>query len=109
MTRDEQIADEARRRFIPEDHWSATPLLRGAFYEGGRWADSHPADKWVRVEDGLPEKHQRVLWIADHGDWAGQIMAGNYLGDELGFPEFSCPGLGMSATHWQLLPEAPDG
>lgn len=61
--------------------------------------------KWVRVEDALPEIHERVLvWAKEgHGTIASYWTA-IYLGNNY----FSSSTHSDNITHWQPLPPKPN-
>ena len=60
-----------------------------------------PPNKWVAVEERLPEEKQRVIVRCEHvGTSVGWILWGNWMTD-IG------PGAG-NVTHWMPLPAPPD-
>ena len=59
-----------------------------------------PPNKWVSVEERLPEEKQRVIVRCEHvGTSVGWILWGNWMTD-IG------PGAGK-VTHWMPLPKSP--
>lgn len=64
MTREEEIKisalDYARlsHRICPDEQ---------SFFDGAKWADEHP-NRWISVEDHLPEQNKKVIVICEKLD-----------------------------------------
>lgn len=108
MTREEQIQIAAEGKYIPDV--STTRYIgmtydammyshnRSAFIEGAKWAD---ANRWVRVEDGLPELNVEVI-----------VYSPKYKGFRIDVVKDFDGGVQFfygHITHWQYitLPEPP--
>ena len=64
MTREEQIKQAAMT-----DRRVALHSFRRAFTLGAEWADAHPQDRWISVEDELPAYDREVVvLIQDYPD-----------------------------------------
>lgn len=62
--------------------------------------------KWISVKDRLPNDMDRVAFVAisQHDYLNGKTFGGVYnKPNDL----FCMPGLGLIATHWMPLPDAP--
>lgn len=84
-----------------------------SFRLGAEWADEHPLNPWISVEDRLPEENKTVLlWLGGcykvallhNNQWwectGYQIEAGVWSAlDALSNPEVE------HITHWMLIPK----
>jgi hypothetical protein len=76
-------------------HNERMAYIKGVIVEATR-------DKWIRVEDGLPEKHTYVLVYSEGiDDFKYDI---GLLNEDLGW---DCFGWNYPVTHWQPLPTLP--
>lgn len=71
-------------------------------------------DKWISVKERLPEPSQACNFVIDMPDSTRhrKVYGGTYTGDpgserEDRRNEFSTPGIGWNASHWQPSPEPP--
>lgn len=124
MTREKEIIIAAE---INADNYAAkfSAIARMAFAEGARWADEHPKNPWVSVEDRLPEKaiglyeleeyeqHKMVLFKTANGKLfrgyldAEEIWRAFTLPFKVAYPIDSITW--SKVTHWMPIPETPKG
>ena len=95
MTREEQIYEasdkyESYRESLGVKDPIALDEIGEAFYTGAEWADAHPQDRWISVEDEQPEDGK--VYLVYHKD--GTIYFSRY------YP--GCP-----ITHWMPVPRPP--
>jgi hypothetical protein len=94
----EQITERA---FDELNRMTARRTLWKQGYIAGVVAEA-TRDKWIRVEDGLPEKHTYVLVYSEEiDDFKYDI---GLLNEDLGW---DCLGWNYPVTHWQPLPTPP--
>lgn len=65
--------------------------------------------RWIPCSERLPERHQVVAFVIcdRRGEYHGRVLGGTFQGTELGYPEFSTPGVAWWGSHWMPLPESP--
>lgn len=71
------------------------------------WADANRPE-WISVSERRPEDRQRVNFVAKmESDHANVHLHGYTFGGEYSAAHgcFFVPGMGMSASHWQPMPE----
>ena len=68
-------------------------------------SETHNFPDWINVDDQLPERHQRVLFVVKSpNDWYhGKVYGGVYTD-----PDFATPGIAFEATHWIPSPNPPE-
>lgn len=102
MTREEQIINAA-------NEYTKDPLFKGArmerigaFVDGAEWAD---ANRWVKVEDGLPETTNLCIVCTNEEEFDLDRFTDSY-GDSSG--PHACF-TRRNVTHWQYvtLPSPP--
>lgn len=67
-----------------------------------------PLNGWIPVSERLPEDLQTVAFVVKARDdeyLHGRVLGGIYQSGVMSC--FSVPGLGVCASHWMPLPEAP--
>lgn len=73
MTREEEIRNAVDTTFpIPPSEKGRTyeqALMATGFENGVKWADEHP-NRWISVEDRLPEQNKKVIVICEKLDTA---------------------------------------
>lgn len=108
---DGEVMTAIRRYHVDVDKDELVKALaydRGQYEKGyaDGYADGLAADRWVSVEDRLPDTHKRALVAADFSGIADVDVA-IYCGDGMWesmsglYPKFSI-------THWMPLPEPPE-
>ncbi|MCD7923677.1 MAG: DUF551 domain-containing protein [Bacteroides sp.] len=80
---------------------------RLGFITGAEWADAHPKNPWIRVEDRLPDEGQHVLFIIEwrgvhKGYFAGSYKGGKWETEERTYNTISFYGI---VTHWMPIPK----
>ena len=65
------------------------------------------ADKWISVEERLPETNEDVLVVVDYGGKSG-VITGYMRSQNLGWQGLVGQRL-TDVTHWMPLPEPPKG
>ena len=99
MTREEQIYKasdkyESRRESLGVKDPIALDEIGEAFYTGAEWADAHPQDRWISVEDELPPQNGRYIFYSDTmGVRTSYYYAGISLNEHV--------------THWMPIPRPP--
>jgi len=98
MTREEEIKQVAKAYYGEMYH--KYPMEY--FTEGAKWADAHPQNPWISVEDKLPEKGDFVFvrFIGLVGYTAMHVTDLNKEKRFLGYSGYKC-------THWMPIPELP--
>lgn len=67
-------------------------------------------EEWVDVNFIKPCIHQPCAFIVESTNdsfYNGKVYGGNYQGNDMGYHEFSIPGISWKATLWQPLPPPP--
>lgn len=64
MTREKEIAKEAKKFAKEIDDWEIAEDVQDAFEVGAKWADAHP--HWISVEDEIPPKNKAYLAFWQH-------------------------------------------
>lgn len=95
MTRKEQI----KEKMFGISTSNATSAIdygayRAGFIDGVDWADAHPQDRWISVEDELPKEDGRYLF---YHTTIG-VLSTYYYNDLT---------LDKAVTHWMQLPQQP--
>jgi hypothetical protein len=71
--------------------------------------DAQPV--WISVDEQMPNEGQSVAFVVSSASPTFAYLNGRVLGGYFGHvarhPTFSVPGLGLHASHWMPLPEAP--
>ena len=89
MTREEEISKEALE--YANEEIIAAPY--DAFMAGAQWADANP--HWISVEDELPKKDGRYIFLQKSSIICGIIYIAMY---------YKSIGLNRDVTHWMPLP-----
>lgn len=119
MTREEEIKEAALKyaEKIDYDLWLDTEhpksyakmLVMATAEDNAKWADEHPKNHWIRVEDKRPEYMKDVLVVFIEED-KPHIGIGSCYPDEYGGIYWRIDGFGLFSgriTHWKQLPELP--
>lgn len=107
MTREEEIRQFALERDSDGDFDSNNGYQ--GIIEGAQWADEHPKNHWIRVEDKRPEHLKDVLVVFIEED-KPHIGIGSCYPDEYGGIYWRIDGFGLFSgriTHWKQFPELP--
>lgn len=113
MTREQQIYKAGLNYF-------KTIALHAAFVRGANWADKHPKDPWISVNDKLPPFGEEVyvysIFYSRFGEWKTKRYK-NHVDeygyktqeDEYGFDTRKAPyySPNMQITHWRPIPLFP--
>lgn len=76
-----------------------------AFVDGVEWADTHPKNPWISVNDRLPEENANVFfiltWRGIHREYyAGSYMEGKWRTEHRNYAPSSFWGV---VTHWMPM------
>jgi hypothetical protein len=67
--------------------------------------------EWISVKDRLPEKNQKVLFIAKAENRLaylnGEVLSGKFDGLEFETAIFTIPGIAIEGTYWRPRPDPP--
>jgi hypothetical protein len=67
---------------------------------------------WISVDYCLPAEGQSVAFVVDCKGGPYEYLNRRVLGGVFSmvgrYPTFSTPGLGLAASHWMPLPDAPE-
>lgn len=76
---------------------------------GAEWADEHPKNPWISVEDRLPEDDRDYLFMGNHIP----LCLGRYYSNSLSGAIWSCDDgywtPAKEVTHWMPIPELEKG
>jgi len=86
MTREQQIEKAATAKSRGE-----TPYYYEAFVEGAKWADEHPQDPWISIEDARPALLEFVLYCDEDGEYYTEVPQNE----------------DVKITHWMYIPYCP--
>ena len=64
MTRGQEIINAIEELFLVTKDCKPTYEMIG-FRLGAEWADKHPKNEWISVEDSLPEQDEEVIVLCD--------------------------------------------
>ena len=64
-------------------------------------------NKWISVEERLPEVGQPVLLYAGEGDLARAYRFGFWCGNAFEYAQLGPDDIDAGFTHWMPLPDAP--
>ena len=67
MTREEEIINAANELC---NSFRGSKTYKLGFEIGVKWADEHPNNRWISVEDRLPEQNKKVIVICEKLDTA---------------------------------------
>lgn len=99
----EELTTEAARTFMDKERMAY--IDEYAFMNGAKW--ERKRNKWINVEDGLPEIGEYVSVFSSVGiPFKGKLLDNGWVaffadGEKL------CTGEPHHITHWQPLPEPP--
>ena len=107
MTREEEI----KQAYLAEKKRCESEMLhRKSFERGAHWADEHPKNPWISVEDRLPELYQDVI-VINNGK---PIMSRRYkcqvrskLTNNEWVDSWRWSRNLVNVTHWMPIPEPP--
>ena len=103
MTRKKQV-NAAAVEFLgnqPKGYFNTTSERNTAhtgFIMGVRWADEHPKNPWISVEDRLPDREETFLCALDNGV---------YVTDCYDYERNRWNSFPDSITHWMPIPTIP--
>ena len=63
MTREEETKEAYKYYMNNGGMFQSNPLFY--FKAGTEWADEHPKNEWISVEDSLPEQDEEVIVLCD--------------------------------------------
>lgn len=112
MTREEEIRQAA-------EEYSGLPKYQDPFILGAQWADEHPKDPWISVNERLPEEFQIVFVRMQGGSCDSAMYTNGVFRRDLqlnfgmkddGYTIISWQQMFKSnITHWMPIPELPKG
>lgn len=114
MTRKKQI-NKAAEHFLadrPKEYFhtkSEENTYHTGFVMGAKWADEHPKNPWISVEDRLPEEDKIVIFMGNNG---ALYLGHHYLQTDYGRTWFADGGYAMKddeVTHWMPIPQIEKG
>lgn len=118
MTREEEIKQNAEAyadtKAETVANFQRNPIVED-FINGAQWADEHPKNPWISVEERLPEDNKTVLvWFG--GYYTVAVIRDNEWWDCTGYqtgggwsaldkiPDIACGYI----THWMPIPKLPN-
>lgn len=91
-----------------------------AFEEGAKWADEHPKNPWISVEERLPEKTRNLSPFPDEYDEKVVLVINKQGGKRLAYrdykgvwrDDYTCEIVNQNyarITHWMPIPQIKKG
>ena len=83
--------------------------IQQAFEKGAEWADEHPNNRWISVEDRLPEQNKKVIVICEKLDTAPfyKISLGHIVDKTIckdNYNGWDIP----NVVYWTPMPKLPE-
>ena len=116
MTREEQAIEAMQRYCLTIDiddgeryGFDYDEDIKRAFIEAIKWADEHPNNRWISVEDRLPEQNKKVIVICEKLDTAPfyKISLGHIVDKTIckdNYNGWDIP----NVVYWTPMPKLPE-